>query len=350
MDFLPALIHISVAFLGVLVFIKILILLHVPTPALLGSLSYFSVLNILGYTPPLTAVYVSMVGQFVIGINLSSRFTRDSLALFKQVPIPTLVLTSATYILSIISGFLFLPFSQSDMKSVMMAIAPGGLAEMLALGQSMNADTVVITFMQTVRLISCLICMPLLVKFLNRNINIEEANLLKVQSSSRSPLDKRELIPLVICAFLLTYQFAQWEVPAGFVLGPLFASTCYLLIRNKDLTFPKTVFYFGHICIGFGSSSNINATALAAFGELFIPTIFIVSFNMLCAILLGTFLSKMTGWDKATCQLAAAPGGLMQMAITASELKGNVPIVIFMQMVRLVGLIILWPILITLFF
>ncbi len=328
--------------LGCVLTIKILAKLKVPTPGLLGSILFFAFMNMNKWIPPIPSYYIGILGQFILGINLATRFTRRSLLYFKEVPIPLLIATSLTFIIAIASGFLLYPYSGSDLATVIIGTAPGGFAEMVALGQSLNADTVFISFAQIMRLIAVLVLVPLFIKFLPPNKdNSQSIQDLKVQENP--PISRVELFLLICANLALAYLFLKLHIPAAIILGALLGSAVYLLVKNKSLTLSIKTQYFAHSSIGLTTATRFTPEALFAFSDVILPFFIILFVSIVLNFLQGLLLAFITKWDRVTCCLASMSGGLSQMALTAQEMNANVPLVIFFHLVRLVSLIIFWP-------
>lgn len=323
--------------------------MRVPTPALFASLFFYSTLNILNLIPPIPIFWISSFGQVLIALNLGSRFTRDTFYLLKKIPFPVIIATVLSFSLSILSGYIFIFISHADMVSVMISIAPGGTAEMLALGESMHADTALIAFVQTTRMVAILICTPLLVKLSNKNYH-HEPDEFDFTPTNYLPLPKKEIIVLLLLSVLSSAVMLRLNVPAGVIVGTLVASVPYLLLRNKKIDVSRKILYVAHICIGLAAARFITLNTLFRLYEQIIPLTLIIIIIIFGSFFIGNFISYITKWDKVTCQLACSSGGFMQMVITAQEMEANVPVVIFFHLVRLMGLIFLWPILIPILF
>ncbi len=330
---------------GCILAIGLFSFLKIPTPALLGPLLYFTFLNLYGLLPIVPTFWVALIGQFFLGTILATRFTRRSLLYLKEVPLPLFFATSTTFLLAIASGFAFYFITGKDLTSSIIGTAPGGFAEMVALGFSLNADTVLISFIQIMRLLCILILVPLVLKFMKPNKSNEQ-NIKDLQIQENQPLVKKELIPLFALNIVLCLLFYTIKVPAAIIMACLFGSISYLLIRNKSLIFPIKVQYFAHSCIALATATSITSAALLAFSSSIIPLIIILIISVLGGFLQGLFLCYLTKWDRLTCYLSCISGGLSQMALTAQEMNANVPLVIFFHLIRLVSLILFWPILI----
>ncbi len=334
---------------GGILSIKLFVLLRIPTPALLGTLSFYSLMNIYGYLPPLPTFWISIIGQFILGMQLSTRFTRNSLKLFLKIPFTVTIITSITFIIAIIFAYLFHVLSGEDFKSVFIATAPGGFAEMIALGQSLDANTVLITFIQTLRLIAILVLTPLLLKLFNRG----ESSAYTPKNDSFSAeqlLAKPEVLLLFAINISLCWLYYTIRVPAAIILATITGSTVYFLLRDKSINFPKNFQYFGHTCIALATAKLITLEAILAFDQLLFLILTILVASIILSFLLGNILAYFTAWDKATCQLACSTGGLSQMALTAQDMNANVPLVIFFHLIRIIGLITLWPLIIRVYF
>ena len=74
------------------------------------------------------------------------------------------------------------------------------------------------------------------------------------------------------------------------------------------------------------------------------PSLMVVVFLLTIGIFLGYLLNKIWNIDINTAIIATAPGGLTVMSLIAPDLGADVSIVTSLHFVRLIALIIIYPI------
>ena len=163
---------ISNALLAVPVFVVgalgslLLVSISFPAGALMGSIFSvvaFQVLFKKTYKPPQNAylVILSFLGG-IIGINMD-------ISVFHNLPLfllPLTLVVSATIGGAFLLAYIILLLFHREYLSTLLGVMPGGLVVMLSLAESADCDTLYVTTLQTVRLITAIILLPNLLYFL----------------------------------------------------------------------------------------------------------------------------------------------------------------------------------------
>ncbi|MHA1567798.1 MAG: AbrB family transcriptional regulator [Alphaproteobacteria bacterium] len=151
---------------GALVGLLIAKLLRIPAPHLTGPMMSSALIHLLGWTaatPPLVLVALS---QVVIGAAIGTRFSGIGLAslartvragTFVSATMTLLSLSFAT-ILASITGFAFAP--------LLLAFAPGGLAEMSLVALALNVDTAFVATHHIARIIMVVVLAPVIFRLI----------------------------------------------------------------------------------------------------------------------------------------------------------------------------------------
>lgn len=136
------------------------------------------------------------------------------------------------------------------------------------------------------------------------------------------------------------------HLPVPWLLGPMIA----VLIGGRfinDLYWPRTIRDVAIIIVGYSIGLSFTKEALILILQqlplIFLMTILIIGF----CFALAWGVSKISGIDYPTILIGSIPGGLSQMVLLAEEMKGiNVSIVTFLQVSRLMMIVLFVPMLV----
>lgn len=139
-------------------------------------------------------------------------------------------------------------------------------------------------------------------------------------------------------AGLVGWLLNKW-LPAAYVIGPLLTTACLNIIGVPLPSFDSLFIIFAQVTIGIGFGLMITFNDLKKGGKycvLYLVTNFILigaSFG------LGYLFSVLTDIDLSTAMLSLAPGGLVEMVLTASTIGADPAIVSSLQFIRLLFII-----------
>ncbi|WP_077215362.1 AbrB family transcriptional regulator [Bacillus dakarensis] len=136
------------------------------------------------------------------------------------------------------------------------------------------------------------------------------------------------------------------HLPIPWLLGPLLA----VLVGGRfvhDLYWPRILRDIAIIVVGYSIGLSFTKDALILILQqlplIFLMTILIIAF----CFALAWVVSKISGIDYPTILIGSIPGGLSQMVLLAEEIKGiNVSVVTFLQVSRLMMIILFVPMLV----
>ena len=86
-----------------------------------------------------------------------------------------------------------------------------------------------------------------------------------------------------------------------------------------------------------------------ALRHLGLPAVIVVVQVFVILVVVSFMVYRTSDMDMLTALFASSPGGMTDMALIASEIGGDSPKIVTMQLFRFILVIILWPQLISLF-
>jgi membrane AbrB-like protein len=294
--------------------------------------------------------------QIMLGTLVGLRMTRASLRSGAHALIPASLLATVLIITAIFSALVAAYLTSLDIVTALFAAAPGGMTEMSTVSIGFGADGAAVTTVQLVRvLLAVLVINVLLGRLRSKGEQESETRRQEEQrdDASTGRVGYREELKRLGAA-------VPWgglgglvglisPVPAGGIIGALAGSAAFRLLTERPVPVKKFqlgVQVLAGVVIGLGVSGEFlsQLVRLAGAGAL------IISVQMLLWLVAGWLLVKVFRYDLPTAALASSPGGMSEVVATANQAGADVVIVTFVHLVRLGTIIIVVPVLVTLFF
>lgn len=223
-------------------------------------------------------------------------------------------------------------FGGLDATTAYFAGMPGGLAEMITLGEERGADVKAIALIHGTRILMVIMTLPFVIQWLAGVTLVRGAG--TSPSIFTSPAVSEFL--LLACALLGTILGHVLRLPAQNLLGPMIVSGAVHLSGLSDFKPTFEVVNAAQLVIG--------TTVGARFAGI-PPRVILAQMRLSCgatAILLGWtgifafIMSRITSFDIMTVMLAYSPGGLAEMSLVAMALHAEVAFVATHHLIRVV--------------
>ena len=141
--------------------------LKLPAGALFGAMVSTAIYNLLsnkGYVPP----QANTILQIVLGATIGLNFTMGTLKGLGSIFFSALVMVVGLLAFSLILGWLIHRFTGMDLITALFSASPGGLSNIVLISDAYGAQAHVVALLHTLRMISVVVFMPLIVKFISR--------------------------------------------------------------------------------------------------------------------------------------------------------------------------------------
>lgn len=309
----------------------IFIYLNLPLPWLLGAIFASSIAMRFDYLPIKSPKVFSTPARIIIGVTIGSAFTPEILD-YLDVYLFSLILVIPYTILTIICGmYYYHKVLKFDKKTAYFSSMPGGVIEMVILGEQMKADITKITLVQSSRLLFIILSLPLIIHYIFQ-IDISGNQLITVPLNQ---ISLQEIIYLIIIGITGAYIARKLNISAAFLIGPMILSILafsngFVHSKPPDELIKFVQVIFGTI-IGFTfrgvKLDLIIKTLIGTFGHFIIlasiSTIFIL------------IVSYLFDFPIISIILAFSPGGQAEINLIAILVAANVPYITIHHIVRL---------------
>jgi membrane AbrB-like protein len=339
--------------------------LPVPAGVLLGTLVAVGIggvgITLLGLpqfsVPPGT---YSML-QILLGMLVGFRMTREEMREGVRALLPAFLLAIVMISASVGAALVAVPLTSLDPATALFAAGPGGLTEMTAVGASFGADGAAVASVQLVRVLLAVVVVDVVLQRLGHKGEELYSGEESVATGGDEGQDdapdrwaehKEDLKNLAVAApwgIVGGLAGTATSLPAGGIIGALACSAAFRLLTGRPVpvgTFQVGVQAMSGVVIGLGVSADFltQLLRLAGAGALIISTQMVLWFTM------SWLLVRFFRYDLPTATLAPSPGAMSAVISTADEAGADTVVVTFIHLVRLNAVIVVVPVLVSLFF
>ena len=150
------------------------------------------------------------------------------------------------------------------------------------------------------------------------------------------------LILTLIVGLIGGYIADKRKVPAGFMVGSLFAVATFNIIFNKGIL-PTYFRFITQVSTGTYLGTKFYKKDIKSLKLVLVPGIFMSVLMIIFSFIISYLISKGFGIDYVTAVFASSPGGLMDMSLLAHEFDANTSQVALLQLIRMISVIIFVP-------
>jgi membrane AbrB-like protein len=279
----------------------------------------------------------------VVGGMLAATFRPSVLPLLAGHWLPVTLVVGGTLFLSLGAGLLLSGLVRIDRKTAALGALPGAASGMLAMSDPLGADARLVALMQYTRVIVVVVTATLV----GRLAAGAAPQPITDQGLQAAPagvdLLVQETVPTyavtVLVAVLGAWAGTRLRLPAGALLGPLILGVALAELGIAHLAWPPGVPQGAYLVLGLWVGLLFDGASVKRAGRLF-PFVLAsaVGLVLACAAL-GWTLAALTGIDGMTAYLATTPGGIESVAVVALGTEADAPLVLAVQMLRLLAVV-----------
>lgn len=210
-----------------------------------------------------------------------------------------------------------------DAKTAFFASAPGGLVDMILMGERAGADATTIALMHGARIFLVVLALPVV-------IHLVTGADLSGRTATWHPL--AGLTPRDAAWFALTAAGGaiagyRLRLPAPLLIGPMLASAAAHLAGLTDFTVPSALTAAAQVVMGSTIGSRFAGTPPRAILRCLGHSVGATALLLAIAAAFALVAKALSGLPFAELLLAYAPGGLAEMSLIAFTLGLEVPFV-----------------------
>lgn len=310
---------------------------HLPLPWMLGPLFAIAALRILG-APLAPLPGGRQAGQWAIGTALGLYFTPAVLGLLAAHAVLVTIVALGSLLAGFSCALLTARIGGVDRATAFFASLPGGASEMAVIAERFGGAVDRIAAAHAIRVMLVVAVVPIGLTWSGAH----GADLFRPLAAT---VDPGQLPALVLASLLGVGTLGLARVGNAWVLGPLLGVGLVTASGTTLSALPSWVVNGGQMLIGIALGCRF-APGFFRSAPRFLAA---ATLSALLAVALGALLalalSTRTQTPLATLILAAAPGGVAEMCITAKVLQLGVPLVTVCHALRVIALTVAAPML-----
>ncbi len=313
--------------------------LSLPLPWLLGALCASMTASLAG--APVGISNLLRSGLLVIlGLMLGASFTPDILTRAGEW-VPSLIGVAVYLVIVTLAAFFYCrAFIKMDRITAIFSALPGGLSQMIIVGEENGADIASLTLTHTVRVASVLMMIPPLLIYWHGSANPAAAT----GRDLWSPADIVLLAGAGLSGVILGHLV---RLPAHFLTGPLLVSAGIHLAGFAASAPPPVIAVLVQIAMGSAIGARFCGVSVIELARLIALAFGLAIMMMSITLLIAALLAASTGLPFDALVLALAPGGFAEMALTALSMNIDPSFVSTHHGLRLIIIVIMAPIVIS---
>ncbi len=300
--------------------------LETPIPWLLGPIFAVACVNLAGL-PASGPAGGRQGGQIILGTVIGLYFTPE-IAGIVVAHLPWMILVAIVAIaLGGFGAMVHMRFARLDGPTAFFGSVPGGMAEMITLGDRYHAEPVALTLSQTIRVTIVVVTIPAALTYWG--IAGDE-----VFRPAVSEVDWA-LVPVLLGgAAAVAFALNRAGVTNAWMLGACGFVALLTAFEIRWTAMPPVFLIAAQVLIGVSLGERFEREALARAPRVIVGAALTTVVMMAIGAGLAVAIAEATDISLSAMVAATAPGGLAEMSITAQVLGLGVPLVTAYHIVR----------------
>jgi membrane AbrB-like protein len=311
---------------------------HLPLPWMIGPLWTVAALRIAGVRiAPLPGG--RQAGQWVIGTALGLYFTPQTVDFLGDHLAVVGITTAGAVAVGLLNTLVVRRLGAVDSNTAFFSALPGGASEMAVLAERFGGAVDRIAAAHALRVMLVVAVIPFGLTWLGAHGQADEA-LQAVQ-----PVAAARLPALLALSLVGTAALGLLRVGNAWVIGPILGVGAATASGMPLSALPAEVLIAGQVMIGWALGCRFGPGFFRAAPRFLVATLAASLLAVACSSALGLAMAPLFDSSWPTLMLAAAPGGVAEMCITAKVLQLGVALVTVCHTVRVIALTVGAPLL-----
>ena len=308
-------------------------LLHTPLPWMMGSMLAMAAVQMAGAgLEPLPGG--RNAGMMVVGVSLGLYFTAPIVHEVATYWPWFIALGLAALGFGAASGLVLARLSGVDRATAYFGSMPGGASEMAVMGEPYGARPDRVALAHSVRMLFVVTVFPI-------GITVAGFSATDDYHPVITPFDPKGLATLFTIAVVAGTLARLIRLPTAYMMGPLVATIALTVWGVKFSSVPTPLTNVAQVLLGCALGARFDGTFLRTaprFAAALVPSTLLM---LVLAASVGTLLAWGASVYLGSGLLAAAPGGIAEMSITAKVLRIGVAFVTAAHVVRYIVVVFL---------
>ena len=302
--------------------------LNAPFPWLLGPLVSVAGINLAGFRISCPAG-TRQAGQIVIGTAIGLRFTPEVAGVVLGQVHWMAVAAVVAVMLGAVGALIQIRIARLDPATAFFGSVPGGMAEMITLGDRFRAEPVATALSQTVRVGIVVVTVPAGLTWLGA----AGEDFLALRTI---PVDWSLLPVLMAGCAAASWGLSRLGVTNAWLLGAC-GFAALLTAGEIELSgLPDIFLVLGQLLVGASLGECFDREPMRRAPRVIVGAALSTAILLAASIALAAAIGAVSGVPLTTMVAATCPGGLAEMSVTAEVLGLGVPLVTAYHVTRIV--------------
>ena len=310
--------------------------LHTPLPMLLGSMIAIAAtamlrINLFGHAPA-APMHLRLFFIPIIGLAIGGSFTPAIISEAGEWWPSLIVLAAYIPLIHLLGYYGYRRMGGLSKTTAFYSAVPGGLIEAITLGEEAGADARMLTTLQFMRLILCIILVPLGFTLIFGAVGSSAGAILE---RGHTPLELLDGATLFAAGAAGLYLGRRFNLPAGVITGPIILSAAVHLAELTTAVPPLWLIQVTQLIMGVSLGTRFVGLEWTSFVHALKLSVANIVLTLSVAFAAALALSQFVAEPPEAVILAFAPGGLAEMALIAVSLHISVVYVTAHHVARL---------------
>lgn len=307
-----------------------------PLAWMLGAMFFTTTASLAG-APTHMSLILRKVMLAILGIMLGSSFHPEIISQAVQW-LPSMgVMIGFVALITTLSYQYFRRVAGLDQATAYFSSAPGGLTEMMTVGESVGGNVATISMVHATRILVVVGTIPVYFRY------FEGLHVPTLPPGPAGFPDLLDMALLTACAVIGVPLAAKLRLPAGGLLGPMLLSAVLHISGLTSAAPPSVLVACAQVVIGAGIGCRFAGLSLRHVWRTIMFAIGSGVMMVIAAAVTGIVVAPMIGDLPKPLILALAPGGLAEMSLIALSIGSLTAYVSFMHLSRIVLVVMVFP-------
>lgn len=306
--------------------------LKLPLPWMLGAMTANMAASLSGVKVDIPGAWRwPMLG--ILGVLIGSSFTAEVAAGMLRW-LGSIAILPVYIVAALLAGLLFLRrFVKLEPVTAFFSAAPGGLSEMVFMGEAKGGDARTISLIHATRIFCVVFSVPFVVRLM------EDVGVAAPRPSAALP-SAWELLLLAGCLVIGLWAGPRLRLPASFMLGPLLVSAVAHATGLVHGAPPQIFVVLAQLIIGTGLGCRFAGLQPWVVAQTMLLGGGVTAVLLVCTLVFAQIIHLATGLPYIALVLALAPGGIAEMGLVALAM-GSDPLFVATHHVVRLGVVVL---------
>ncbi len=311
-------------------------LLGLPLPWMLGAL-FATMVAAVANAPVLGPARVRPAVVAVIGVLLGSSFTPEVIAQAAQWVGSVAILMGYVVVVALVIVPYYRFIGRLDWKTAYFAGMPGGLSEMIEIGEASGAKPAPIILAHSLRIVVTIALIAVWFRL------VQGQTIGAAAPATPGALTLVDGVVMLASAVVGSALGVWLRFPAPMFLGPLLVSAVLHLTGLTESVPPRLLVNIAQVILGTVLGCRFQGIGLRTLVPATMLSIGATVLTLALALGAGLVMQRIVGVSSDQALLALAPGGLTEMGLIALAIQADVAFVALHHVVRILFVIVLAP-------